>query len=84
MPLRVIVCGVPVALSAMLIELLKPPRTVWLNIALIVQDFVGASGETHVLVSEKGALGFEILVITRDRDPVFSRVTDRVALVPTT
>jgi hypothetical protein len=83
-PLRLIVCGLPLALSAMLIELLKVPGLVGLKVTPIVQCAVGASdaGDRGQLsVSEKGALGCETLAITSGAFPVLVRRTDLTELV---
>jgi len=54
------ICGLSLALSAILIALLKAPGAVGLNVTLIVQNAFGASeaGDRGQLsFSEKGVLG---------------------------
>jgi len=86
-PVRLIVCGLLLALSVMLIELLgAAPGAVGLNVTLIVQNLFRASdagdrGQSSV--SEKGALGIEIVVITRAVVAVLVRRTDFMEVVPT-
>jgi hypothetical protein len=70
----------------MVIESMYGPRAEGLNATLIVQNACGASeaGDNGQLsVSEKGALGFEMLVITRGALPEFVRRTGFVEVVPT-
>jgi hypothetical protein len=84
-PLRLIVWGLLLALSVMVIEPVYGPRAEGLNVTLIVQNVCGASeaGDSRQLsLSEKGALGREMLVITRGALPEFVRRTGFVEVVP--
>jgi hypothetical protein len=67
------------------IEPVNGPRVEGLNVALIVQNACGASEAVdggQLLVSEKGALGCDMLVITRGAVPEFVRRTGFVDMVP--
>ena len=88
-PVRLIVCGLPLALSKMDIDPLKFPVVVGVKVTLIVHDALGGS-ETgaigQLLVSENGEGGFDtaILLIRRPAAPVFLRRADlKVLVVPT-
>jgi hypothetical protein len=52
-PLSVAVCGLPLALSATLIEAVRPPLAVGLNVTLMVHVPDAATLVPHVLVCEK-------------------------------
>ena len=81
MPLRLIVCGLPLALSEMLIEPLKAPMVEGLNVTLILQDVFCAREPGQSLLSTKGALGGVMLLITSDAVPVLVSRTVLVELV---
>ena len=71
-------------MSAMEIDPLKLPVVAGANVAVIVQyawlaSEAGVRGQLSL--SEKGALGADMLLITRGAVPVFVRRTDRAALV---
>lgn len=52
-PVRLIVCGLPLALSEMLMEALRAPVALGANFALMEQLADAASELPHVVVSEK-------------------------------
>jgi len=75
------VCGLPLALSAMPIESLKTPRADGPNVTLILQNALWARELGQSLLSTKGALGGVMLVITSGAVPVLVRRTVLAELV---
>jgi hypothetical protein len=79
-PVRLIDCGLPLALSVILAAPLRVPVAEGLNVMLIVQLALAASVVPHVLVCKKSPL-IAMLVMLRVAVPVFLRVTLWAALV---
>ena len=89
-PVKSIVCELPVVeLSVMTMELVKVPMAVGLNDTLILQDLLLASVKAGIghapvgSITEKGALGCEMLVMASGAVPVFLSVTVFAVVVPT-
>ena len=77
-PERVTVCGLPLALSAMLKEALRVPAAVGVNITAITQLAPAARVLPHVLVSPKSLALVPVkptLVMVKVEPPVLVRVT---------
>ena len=83
-PVRVMVCGLPLALSVMLTEAVRVPAAAGVNVTLIVQLLFAATELPQVLVWLK-SLAFvpvsEMLVMLKLAFPVFIRTTACAALV---
>jgi hypothetical protein len=83
-PARVIVCGLPTALSIMLTEAARLPIAAGVNLTLIVQLALAANELPQVLVTVK-SLEFvpvaAMLVMVKLAFPVLVRVTDCAVLV---
>lgn len=89
-PVKLIVWELPVVeLSIMTMELAKVPIAVGLNDTVILHDLLLASVKAGVghapagSITEKGALGCEMLLMASGTVPVFLSVTDFVVVVPT-
>ena len=83
-PVRLTVCGLPLALSAMLTEAVRAPVAVGVNVTLIVQVPFAATELPQVLVAAKspGSVpAVPILVTVKLAFPVLVRVTACAALV---
>ena len=83
-PVRLTVCGLPLALSTMLTEAVRLPVAAGVNVTLIVQLPFAATELPHVLVTAKspGSVpAVPIVVIVKAWFPVLVRVTDCAALV---
>ena len=82
-PDRLTVCGLPVALSVIVIAADRAPAAVGLNVALIVHAAPAATVPPHVVVAVKSALLVPVtamLLIVRAPPPVLVSVTDEGAL----
>lgn len=82
-PVKDTVCGVPVALSATLMEALRAPRAVGLNVTVMVQLAPAASEVVQVVVRVKSAEFVPVTVIVEIATlprPVFFTVIVWVAL----
>jgi len=73
-PLTVITCGLPKALSAIVMAPLCAPATVGAKVILTVHVARGATALPQLLVSAKPSL-VAMLVISRATTPVFVKVT---------
>ena len=86
-PDRLTVCGLPVALSVMLMDADRAPATVGVNVTLIVHDALAARLLPHVVVRAKSPLLVPVtamLLIVSDAPPVLLSVTvDAALVVPT-
>jgi hypothetical protein len=83
-PVKLTVCGLPVALSAMLTLPVKVPVVVGVKVTLIVQAAPAATDDPHVFVSPKFVLAV-IDVMLNATLPVLVSVTVCAGLVvPTT
>ena len=83
-PVKLTVCGLPAALSAMLTEAVRLPMAAGVNVTLMVQFPPADTEEPHVLVTAKSpgsAPVVPILLIVKLPLPVLVRVTDCAALV---
>jgi len=82
-PVKLMVCGLPDALSTMLTEPVREPVAVGLNVTLMVQLAPARTAPPQVVVCAKSPLA-EMLVILSDALPELVSVTDCAALgVPT-
>ena len=79
-PVREMMCGLPVALSVMVMAPVLVPVAVGVNVTLMVQLAPAATGVPQVVVWAKSPLG-TILVMFSNAVPVFVSVTVRAALV---
>ena len=86
-PVRVMVCGLPLALSVKVTEAVRVPAAAGVNVTLIVQLLFAATELPQVLVWLK-SLAFvpvsEMLVMLKLAFPVFIRTTAWAALVVAT
>ena len=80
MPVRLMVCGDPAALSAMLTAPVRVPVAVGVNVTLMVQEAPAATELPQVSVSAKSPLA-EMLVTLNVPLPVLLSVTDWAELV---
>ena len=79
-PVRLTVCGLPAALSLMVIAPVRVPAAVGVNFTLIAQCLPTASVAPQVVVLEKSPLA-TMLVMLSVAVPEFVSVTDFAALV---
>jgi len=83
-PVRLTVCGLPGALSAMVTAALRDPAAAGVNVTLMLQGVPGVRLVPHVLVSIKSLLFAPVtltLVMFKLAVPLLVRVTDFVPLL---